>query len=243
MNNGSKHGASRGAELVSELLQDPVSFRRQGKSTVLLDHFFHGFSLSHLHELISSKDPLVAKTAVSMMAELPESDVDQFIEDAIAVSRDQDNWIRHCALGVIMRVTTSQRHEDFAFILEHLEDIDDLLVEDALAYFIKASLLQLTGALRRFSSSALRSGATHVTCLQRESSSKSFSVEEMKAMINQNYRLRALYGIGIAMRRNLVATEGLDILERIEDSDLKSLYVRVRNRHYGHRKKHRTGQS
>lgn len=112
-----------GKGLVRLLLDDPRQFKENGLSYQLLLQVFAGHPLNDIRMLLRSEDVLVQHAGVFVASEIGEDSI-ELLDDLILISKSADRYVRYHALEAIAVATTSERQEEFAYVLRGLHDED-----------------------------------------------------------------------------------------------------------------------
>jgi len=212
--------------MLADLVANPSAFKEQGRTLHLLEQFFRGLPLIHLHRLFLVTDRAVLQVAIWLASELAEG-VEQFLDEAITLHDHPDTWIRYFSDNVIVRATASVRHAEFSRVLEHLEDDDRRISGAALRYFVNATPQQLLTALEHFKKLHTASAPIHVAALREALSPAIADLGAVERMAESEVRLQSMYGAGIAIRRANDEPRASEILDVIHDTDVSRAVERI----------------
>jgi hypothetical protein len=213
-------------KLLGELTASPDLFKAQGKALILLEQFFLGLPLIHLHSLFLVSDASVLRTAVWIASELADG-IEEFLDEAIALHEHPDRWIRHHSDNIIARATVLCRYADFSYVLDHLEDRDKAVMGDALRFFVNAGRLQLEGALSRYAKMSGESASIHQNSLRAALNLVKADPEDLRMMVQDTNKLQNLYGAGIAIRNTSDVSAAGEVLNLICNHDVSHAVERI----------------
>ena len=190
---------SMGIKLINELLENPSRFYSQGKSYLLLQEYFSGFSLETLGPLFSHDDLFARRAAIWIASELGSNGM-RFIDDAIALLKDDDRYIRHYALEVIAVCAVEENLCKFANVVSFLECEDEALWCLVMLLILNANQFQLMKCAEYFGEIESYN-EIHLEGLKGLLENYNVTQEQVKLMLcNDNHIVRR-YGQIIAKKK------------------------------------------
>lgn len=128
--------------LIARLLEDPERFSEEGRSYELLQHFFDGYQLEALQELLRDQDPCIGREALFIACELG-AQAAPLLDDVIPYFTRNSRSDVYDAMEIVASATASSREELFAYVLIQLNSPDPVLRTLAMRLMCRASTTQL----------------------------------------------------------------------------------------------------
>jgi hypothetical protein len=185
--------------LLTELLNSPAKFSKQGKTYSLLQEYFKGFDLETLRPLLHSEDPYVQSAATFIASELGKN-ASSLIEDLIPLLKSDNLSIKYEALESIMLCSLESKAENFVYILKALNDKNDTIRHRAMELASNATEKQIKGALQVFGAKRDKNSNINVHCLSLLLKGEGNQPKDVVEMLNSKFSLTRKYGVMLSKR-------------------------------------------
>jgi hypothetical protein len=189
----------RCAELLQELLADPVQFSNDGpKANALLQAFFDGEPADTLRPLLGSTIVPVQRVAMFVASELGILAKD-LIDDVIPWLYSEDRYMQYYAMEIIAVCSHGEQASRFALVVHMLESDDEVLRGLAMRLTSRVDISQIRAA-RTSLVGSLASWRSHVRGLDTLTSGERLGPATISPMLRSSDRLVRWYG-AIAAKR------------------------------------------
>lgn len=183
----------RGDQLLTELITNPIRFSEQGTAYTLLQEYFKGYDKETLRPLLQSKDPITISAATFIVSELGR-DAASLIEDLIPLLNNDNLRVRYEVLESIFICSSDINAEKFVYVLNAMNDANDVIRLLAMDLTSKANEQQIKAAIRFFGQKEDGDSKIHFQCLPLMLKGENQNPEGLMKMINDKLPLIRKYG-------------------------------------------------
>ena len=188
-----------GDKLIDELFDNPLEFYNKGKSLQLLEECFNGFSLETLLPLFSHENLYVRRAAIWIASELGSKGT-CFIDNAIALLKDDDRYVKHYALEVIAVCSIGENLHKFINVVSFLECEDEILDDLVMMLISNANKYQLEEGVKYYTEKETYN-KLHYEGLTKLIEIDDVTREQVELMLKSDEALVKKYGNIIAKKK------------------------------------------
>jgi hypothetical protein len=197
---------------------DPKSSKVAALTGRLLTEYHRGYPLENLLPLLHTDDERLVHIGVFIASELGLKGK-PLLNDVFPHLKDADKWVKHETLDCILMWAEPSNKFELGSGVNVLDDTDPANRWSAMNFLARLSREQLQGALSYWEVTEPKS--PHANALRWLLGSDATSPERVIATLQDEDRLRRMYGMVAAARMSKGHKEPLLYAAKIEDTDIK----------------------
>lgn len=182
----------KATKLISDLLENPKLFNKQGKANILLQEYFHGLSVNSLRPLLRHENFYVRRSAAFIASELGAEAV-SLLDDIVCLSHDPDMHTRWYCIESIMVCSQLRDFHQFSKVVIAMEGESDSIRVLAMGLVMNATAQQVEATIENFEKSKIKK-KYHILGLKNLLLSEHIEKSEVKKMIESESSVLRKYG-------------------------------------------------